>query len=61
MDEYAVTVWDKSVNEPYLVYRYTDVETGKYVARRMNVHYVEEWGEDSPYSVHLKKRERLND
>jgi hypothetical protein len=61
MDEYSVTVWDKSVNEPYLVYKYADVETGKYVARRMNVHYVEEWGEDSPYSVHLKKRERLND
>ena len=57
MAEYAVTVWDTSANAPYLKYKYSDVEIGKYVARRMQLHYVEEWGEDSPYSVHLNKLE----
>jgi len=58
---YSVTVWDNEANAPYFRYFYGDVEAGKYVARRMKVHYVEEWGENSPYSVHLNKVEATND
>ena len=57
VENYVVTIWDKRVNEPYHSMRYEDKETAQYVARRMKIHYVDEWGEHgaSIYEIRLQK------
>jgi hypothetical protein len=57
MDEYRVTVWDKQANDPYLVLKYQNEETAKYVARRMKKHYVDDWGTHAElfYEVRLQR------
>lgn len=54
---YRVTIWDKKVNEPYYILEYEDKETAQYVARRMQQHYIDEWGEhaESHYEVQLHR------
>lgn len=57
MDSFKVTIWDKQANNPYHVLRYNDEETAKYVARRMKLHYVDEWAPhgETIYEVQLQK------
>ena len=57
MDNYRVTVWDKQANDPYYVLDYDNEETARYVARRMRVHYVDEWAPhgETIYEVRLQK------
>lgn len=64
MDEYKVIVWDKQAQLPYHILFYNDEETAKYVARRMKLHYVDEWAPhgETVYEVrlHKTKKERSN-
>lgn len=54
---YRVTVWDKQANDPYYILEYENEDTAKYVARRMKVHYVDEWSPhgETIYEVRLHK------
>lgn len=63
MDNYRVTVWDKQANDPYYVLEYDNKETAQYVARRMKVHYVDEWAPhgETIYEVRLQRMRGEND
>ena len=57
MDKYRVTVWDKQADDPYYVLHYDDKETAQFVARSMQRHYIDEWGEHgkSVYEIRLQR------
>ena len=56
-ETYRVTVWDKKANDPYYVLNYEEMETAQHVARMMQRHYIDDWGEhgQSIYEVRLQK------
>jgi hypothetical protein len=59
-EQYRVTVWDKKANDPYYVLEYDELETAQFVARSMQRHYIDDWGEhaSSTYEVRLHRYER---
>ncbi len=56
-EQYRVTVWDKQANDPYYVLEYDELETAQFVARSMQRHYIDDWGQHaaSIYEVRLQK------
>ncbi len=56
-EQYRVTIWDKKVNDPYYVLEYDELETAQFVARSMQRHYIDDWGEhgQSIYEVRLQR------
>ncbi len=57
VEVYRVTIWDKKANDPYYKLDYEDIETAQHVARRMQKHYIDDWGGHaaSIYEVRLQK------
>ena len=62
MDRYRVTVWDKKANDPYYVLEYADAEDAKHVARSMQRHYIDDWGDHGRehYEVRLHRIQEAN-
>lgn len=60
MDEYLITLWDKTVDEPYLLAYYKEEEEAKQVARNLKKHYIDDWGAsgERAYEVRLHKTRR---
>jgi hypothetical protein len=55
---YLITLWDKQVDEPYLLAYYEDEEEAKQVARNLKKHYIDDWGPlgELAYEVRLQKK-----
>jgi hypothetical protein len=57
-ETYVVTLWDKQVNEPYMILEHDEEEEAKKVARNIKKHYIEDWGASGAqfYEVRLQRR-----
>lgn len=57
MDEYRITVWDKQAKDPFYIVKHHDMETAQQVARNLQRHYVDDWGEHgkSMFEIHLHR------
>jgi len=55
---YVVTLWDKQVDEPYMILEHNEEEEAKKVARNIKKHYIEDWGASGAqfYEVRLQRR-----
>lgn len=62
MDKYRVTVWDKKANDPYYILEYNNEDDAKHVARSMQRHYIDDWGDHGRehYEVRLHRIQEAN-